>query len=60
MSIVKNRNKRLKSKFLKTYLKLYKETVQIRKEIWYLTPPRNFTKRMIRLHTKRCMKGNNK
>lgn len=57
MSVVKQRNKRQKSNFLKTYWRIYKEFDTMRKQMGYTLPMGGFAKRLVKVQTKQEMKG---
>lgn len=57
MSVVKQRNKRQKSQYNKTYWRVYKEFDMMRKQMGYPLPIGGFVKKMVRVQTKREMKG---
>lgn len=57
MSVVKQRNKRQKSQYSKTYWKVYNVWLDIRKTPGFDEPPGEFSKRMIREDVKRQVKG---
>lgn len=57
MSIVKQRNRRQKSQYNKTYWKVYNVWLDIRKTLGFDKPPGEFSKRMIREDVKRQVKG---
>lgn len=58
MSITKQRNKQVKSEWLKAYWKVYDEWMEIRSTLDLEGEPGEFSKRMIRAEAKKLLKGN--
>lgn len=57
MSITKQRNKQMKSEWLKAYWKVYNKWELLRKELGMTHPMGKFSRRMIRVEAKKLSKG---